>query len=385
MPTTAPTQTPHSTANAPLQRVEATSEEALRVVFQGHAPMDYNLFWLRDHCPSGFHAQTHERTFDLLSLPDTLTVAHAAIDAQGNLVVHWASDGHISHFSADWLWQRRPGHPRHDPAQIAPTPWRTADWPQGPKRFLAADILQTDSALQAWLVHTKQYGFSLVHGVGNDAQTGMQIAKRIGFLRETNFGVSFEVRNKPDPNNLAYTAIELPLHTDLPNQELPPGFQFLHCLRNEAQGGGSVLADGFALAQQLQHNDPQAFETLCTVQVPFRFFDPTADIRISRPIITRDTQGAVTEIAYSAHIADLIGLRNEELGPWYRAYRSLMRLTRDDSYRLNLKMDTGDMLVFDNRRVLHGREAFDPNSGQRHLHGCYVDRVEFDSRLRLLG
>jgi gamma-butyrobetaine dioxygenase len=62
-----------------------------------------------------------------------------------------------------------------------------------------------------------------------------------------------------------------------------------------------------------------------------------------------------------------------------------MRLTRDDSYRLNLKMDTGDMLVFDNRRVLHGREAFDPNSGQRHLHGCYVDRVEFDSRLRLLG
>jgi gamma-butyrobetaine dioxygenase len=43
------------------------------------------------------------------------------------------------------------------------------------------------------------------------------------------------------------------------------------------------------------------------------------------------------------------------------------------------------MVVFDNRRILHGREAFNPASGLRHLQGCYVDRGEFESRLRLLG
>ena len=41
------------------------------------------------------------------------------------------------------------------------------------------------------------------------------------------------------------------------------------------------------------------------------------------------------------------------------------------------------MAAFDNRRILHGREAFDPNTGFRHLRGCYVDRGEFDSRLRI--
>jgi hypothetical protein len=37
------------------------------------------------------------------------------------------------------------------------------------------------------------------------------------------------------------------------------------------------------------------------------------------------------------------------------------------------------------RRVLHAaREEFDPNSGPRHLEGCYVDRDNFLSRLRVL-
>jgi gamma-butyrobetaine dioxygenase len=62
-----------------------------------------------------------------------------------------------------------------------------------------------------------------------------------------------------------------------------------------------------------------------------------------------------------------------------------MRLSRDPAFRIAFKMQPGQMAVFDNRRVLHGREAFDPSTGFRHLHGCYVDRGEFDSRLRKLA
>ncbi|WP_370693691.1 TauD/TfdA family dioxygenase [Oceanobacter sp. 3_MG-2023] len=43
------------------------------------------------------------------------------------------------------------------------------------------------------------------------------------------------------PVNLAYTAIALPLHTGLANQEIPPGYQFLHCLANESQGAESTF------------------------------------------------------------------------------------------------------------------------------------------------
>jgi gamma-butyrobetaine dioxygenase len=49
-----------------------------------------------------------------------------------------------------------------------------------------------------------------------------------------------------------------------------------------------------------------------------------------------------------------------------------------------LRLGEGQMVVFDNRRVLHGRRAFDPATGKRRLRGCYVDRSEFTSRLRVL-
>ena len=38
-----------------------------------------------------------------------------------------------------------------------------------------------------------------------------------------------------------------------------------------------------------------------------------------------------------------------------------------------------------NQRALHGRTAFDPNAGRRHLQGCYVDKDGVESRLRVLA
>jgi hypothetical protein len=68
------------------------------------------------------------------------------------------------------------------------------------------------------------------------ADAGMQIARRVGLLRETNFGQTFEVANQPDPNNLAYTAIELPLHTDLPSAQASAWYRayraFMRLTRN---------------------------------------------------------------------------------------------------------------------------------------------------------
>ena len=40
---------------------------------------------------------------------------------------------------------------------------------------------------------------------------------------------------------------------------------------------------------------------------------------------------------------------------------------------LQFKMESGDLFIVDNRRVLHGRTGF-AGSGGRHLQGCYADR-----------
>ena len=245
--------------------------------------------------------------------------------------------------------------------------------------------MNNDAALYDWIVETKRYGVSVVHGIADDKEAGMAIAERIGFLAPTNFGTIFEVMSKPDPNNIAYTAEALPLHTDLPNQELPPGVQFLHCLANESTGGGSIICDGLRVARDFEREDPEGFAILRDTPIPFRFYDTEFDIRTRHPVIVTDSDGAVSEICYSTHLADILDLPADQVSAWYAAYRGLTAKLRDPAYTVTLRLGTAQMIVFDNRRVLHGRESFDPSTGMRHLRGFYVDRGDFDSRIRVLA
>jgi hypothetical protein len=46
-------------------------------------------------------------------------------------------------------------------------------------------------------------------------------------------------------------------------------------------------------------------------------------------------------------------------------------------------LQPGDVLVFNNQRMLHGRrELMTSASGQRHLIGCYTDAMDTTSRYR---
>lgn len=344
----------------------------------------YPYIWLRDNCPSGLHPQTQERMLDLLSIAPEPQPAAARIE-QDEAIVEWADEDHVSRFSLDWLAWHRPGQRLDDPADIPLHVWRSELRAAGIPRYRADRILSDDSDLLDWMRETARSGISIVEGVAGEPEAGVAVARRIGFLRQTNFGTTFEVINRPDPNNLAYTAERLPLHTDLPNQEVPPGYQFLHCLANEAEGGGSLFADGFAIAEDMRREEADAFTLLSEIAIPFRFHDAETDIRVHCPVISLERSGRLVEIHFNAHLAGVFDMPADVVAPYYRAYRAFMARMRRQDYGVSLKLKAGEMVVFDNRRVLHGRDSFDPNTGFRHLHGCYVDRGEFASRLRVLS
>ncbi|WP_136444083.1 TauD/TfdA family dioxygenase [Pacificoceanicola onchidii] len=370
------------TASTPVQIELANTH--VRITWPDHMFGDFPFVWLRENDPAGFHPQTQERMTDLTAIALDLRAAHA-FQSGNALHVIWAGTEAASVYDLDWLRAKRPGQPAFDAADTGFVAWRAELSPAGIPRANAGAVMADDGALKDWLIAARQYGLSIVDHLEDSIEAGTDVAKRIGFLRETNFGKTFEVISKPNPNNLAYTPVALPLHTDLTNQELPPGFQFLHCLANEAEGGASLFCDGYAVAEDLKIEDPDAFDALCEISIPFRFHDEETDIRARKRVITCDENGAVIEICFNAHLADFLDIAPELMPRYYRAYQLFMAKTRDPKYILHLKLAAGEMVVFDNRRVLHGRSAFDPNTGRRHLHGCYVDRGEFESRLRVLS
>ena len=150
-------------------------------------------------------------------------------------------------------------------------------------------------------------------------------------------------------------------------------------------GGGSTFVDGLKVLEGLREDQPEYFRLLSEYAIPFRFHDQEHDIRKHHRVINLDNFGNIVEIKYNAHIADIFDLPSEIMYDYYIAYRELMGRLKDARYKIELKLAAGQMVVFDNRRVLHGRKAFDESIGERHLRGCYVDRSEFKSRLRVLG
>ena len=363
-----------------IQAVEPR-DRALTVRWSDASTTDFPYLFLRDNDPSGFHPQTQERVFDLLSVPETLKPRKVAIEDKA-LVIDWEADApHRTVLDASWLADHRPGRRAPDPADIEAVSWGSEFLEHLP-RHSTDDLLTSGSAMRDWLIALRRDGLSVLTGLADSEEAGIDFGKTIGFLRRTNFGETFRVETKPDPNNLAYTSHALPLHTDLPNQEMPPGFQFLHCVRNEATGGGSVFLDSFRIAERLRDTDPRAFTLLSTMPIPFRFQDRDFDIRADRPLIGLDERGRLFDVRYSAHLMDTFHMDGAVMVDYYQAYRKFMAATRDPADTMAFKLDAGEMVVFDNRRVLHGRQTFDPATGHRLLRGFYIDRGEIDSRIR---
>ncbi len=352
----------------------------LRIRWPGGDSSRFPWIWLRYNEPGAFDPVTRERQLDLARLAPDMRPEHVGLE-DDSLVVRWADCKDESVVPLAWLADRRPGgHGAPDPAALAPELWDASLAGRLPRHRADGDLL-------AALLDLKRFGLALVEGLGDDPEAGVAYARRIAFIRETYFGAIFEVRTEPKPNSLAYTAQPLTPHTDLPYLETPPGFQFLHCIRNAATGGASLFVDGFRAAARLREEAPEDHELLCRQPMPFRFVDDAADMRFRRPILGRGADGEVAAIAFSAALADELRLEADpaQTRRFYAAYRRFMAILRRPELMLKMQLEPGSMAVFDNHRVLHGRDAFDPSTGERWLRGFYIDHTDLDSRIRALA
>lgn len=363
-------------------RAHTDDEDAVRLIWSDDRESLFHHIWLRDNCPADRHPETWERTRDLMSIDPNIQPLLVRLGTDGSLAVDW-NDGHASRYSADWLRRRCYDDASRRERRPAPVLW-SGDIANTPPQANHDAIMASDSGLLEFLEMLRDQGFCIVRGMPDDTKAGERLAERISYLRETNFGVDFTVVSKPNPNNNAYTALELLAHTDLPNREMPPGIQFLHCVEFEADGGESLLVDGFRAAALLRENHPEAFELLSTLPVEFRFHDKEWDVRWRAPMIGLDADGDVAEVRYNNALLEPLDVAPALMKPTYDAIRAFVRIVRDPASEVRFRMRAGDMLAFHNRRVLHGRAAFDPNSGPRELHGCYVDIDELMSRIRVL-
>lgn len=256
----------------------------------------------------------------------------------------------------------------------APRPWTAYDTavPTVDYRDLC-DPSAAEEALLAALSTFFELGCFVLTNTPAEAGALREITRHFGRISATNFGELFDVRTEPRPVDLAYTPVALSAHTDQPYRSPVPGLQFLHTIVNDAPGGASTMVDGLAAAEALAEADPEAHAVLTTLPIEFRY-DIGSDMkRAEAPLIERASDGTFRQMRFSPRLDFAPHADADLLDIYYRGRRWLAAALNDPTRQLNYRMRSGDVVVVDNHRVLHGRTAFDPTRGTRHLQGCYID------------
>jgi trimethyllysine dioxygenase len=208
------------------------------------------------------------------------------------------------------------------------------------------------------------------------------LANRVGYPRATIFGDIWQLAaGIAEHADSAYTRTFLEPHTDGAYSADAPGLQLFACIERDGDGGESILVDGFAAAARLRTEAPERFELLTRVAVPGRYIEAGVHLQAARPTIGLDGDGEVDHVTFNNYDRAPFLLPADEMLAWYEAYGHLHRLIVDRRHWLLVRLEPGDVLLFDNWRVLHGRMAY---SGRRVFEGCYHNREDFESRLRVL-
>ena len=359
----------------------------LKVIWDDGEESKFNYLWLRDNCPTAHDKDSRHRMFNILNVSQDINPKSYSISNDGKLEIEWSEGDHKSFYDPKWL--RENCYTLKNKKEYV-SPYKL--WDNSLEKNLKSiqinhdEIMESEDGLIKWLELLHHTGIAIVKKAPVEKNSALMVLNRISHTRETFFKTPFEVINIPKPNNSAYTAHALRNHMDLPWFENPPGYQFLHCLINSAKGGDSSAVDAFAVADYLRKHEKDTFDVLVSTPLKFRDKDYTQEAvrSVYGTAISLTKDGDYNDIRYSIATLDALDCHPDKMDSVYKALHRFGNLLHDANFQINFRLESGDIFTFNNRRLLHGRTEFDPNSGHRHLQGYYMDRDEIIGRLNYL-
>ena len=351
---------------------------ALRVTWADGRAARFHAVWLRDNAldPQTRDAKNGQRLITLLDYPAETTIETASVEF-GSLRLRFQPEDKEVRFPADWLAARI-----YDRAASRAAGWTNTGitrWDHTLSNAVpSADFgaAKTDrQVLAGWLGAVRRYGFAVITGLKPESGALLEVAELFGYVRETNYGRWFEVRSEVNPVNLAYTGLGLQAHTDNPYRDPVPTLQLLACLENSAEGGDSIVVDGFKAVETLQAESPKSFELLAKYAARFEYAGTDGiRLRSKRPMIELGPDGELLAVRFNNRsAAPFTDISYDDMDAYYAAYRHLAEIIERPESKVSFKMVPGDLFIVDNTRVLHARKGFS-GAGTRWLQGCYADK-----------
>ncbi|CAH3127713.1 unnamed protein product, partial [Porites lobata] len=380
---------------------QAGGSRMLNVTWNNDTVSRFPFVFLRDNCQCSecFHESSLQRTYDTFNKLD-MDIQPQRVEVLQNgeeISITWP-DKHVSLFSSQWLRSRQATEQANTTMERSSLQregvrvWNNNKLQGKIPSYRFQEVIEDDFRLYEWLHSLHSVGIALLKDTPRQPGECNQLCARVGYTKTTNFGYCFEVHTKLNANNLAYTSLFLPPHTDMPYHDYVPGVQLLHCIEQVlSEGGGNQFVDGFYVAEELKEKDPEAFKLLSTTRIPFtaKGIDIFGEFhtKFARHIIELDENENIVRFSCNNPTRDSgLHVSPEKTIQLYEAYLTIGKMIADPANQIEHKMSPGEVVTFNNSRVLHGRSSFIINKQtKRYLQGFYLDWDVIYSRLRVLA
>jgi alpha-ketoglutarate-dependent taurine dioxygenase len=351
--------------------------------------------YLRDLCQCRVCKDEHskQRSFRTSDIPTNIAPSRVNWDGK-KLSITWARDILGSENAHESTWDRsflqRPvlnTHRQHSSRNSGPVSWVKSRMDKMQHWVSYEDYMNDEFKFAFSMRQLQRLGLIFVKDIPESRQMVEKIATRMGPLRNTFYGSTFDVRTVPEATNVAYTNQFLGFHMDLMYMNEPPGYQLLHCLENSCSGGESMFGDTFHAAKVMNERHPEEYKMLREQRLGYEYRHVNHTYYNERPVFEHDSKtGRLIHVNYSPPFQSPLPTpdeRDHDAGFVNKLRDSLSKFTSildDKEHIFEMKLNPGECVIFDNRRILHARRQFDSSEGSRWLAGAYVDTDALLSR-----
>ena len=362
-----------------IKKIKILSDD-LHVYFNNEREEIYPNIWLRDHArdEENWDKRSNQRKTFTATLDFKLKIKSAEILDNGKSIkIIWPDLEKPVTYSYEFLFNNS----LNNKSKINSLKlWKENDLDD--QIYIDFDTVQSNKGYKKFLKNLYQYGFSVVQNCKTEMSSVENIVNKIGYVRNSIFGGLWSFESNEDKADSAYTQEELRPHTDATYSNDAPGLQLLLCCDYKAKGGDSIMVDGFKIAEIIKKDNKELFEILSTINVKGSYIGDGVFLEAERPIFNLNSKKELFQVSFNNYDRAPFRFEKDLTIKFYEAIRTFDLMANSKEYQWRHILKPGELLIFNNWRVLHGRGSFD---GTRKISGCYINKEDFDSSCRMNG
>ena len=352
--------------------------DKINILFSNNKEDNFLNIWLRDHArdEDSWDHRSNQRKIYTAKLDPKLHIKKAILKDNGKSVdILWSDLKKPINYTSNFFLENS-----IKPKKIKDN---IKIWD---KKDIGKDIYTdfqntiTNDGFKEFLEKLYKFGFVVIQNCKTEMSSVEKIAKKIGYVRESIFGGLWSFESNNDMADSAYTQDELRPHTDSTYSNDAPGLQLLLCCHYEATGGESIMVDGFKIAEKIYKENRDLYKLLSEIEVTGQYIGDGVFLEAKRPVFKLNSDKELIQVSFNNYDRAAFRMDDEKTLKFYDAIREFDLIANNREYQWRHILKPGELLIFNNWRILHGRGSF---KGDRKMSGCYINKEDFDSSCRM--